>query len=303
MIQISRILCPVDFSDASRRALDYAVVLARWYESQVTVLHVAAITPLAPIAPYPGTMPPDLVGLTEAARQQLQADLERFVQAERAAGVPIEAKIAEGDAAREILRAAEALPADLIVMGTHGRSGFDRWLLGSVTEKVIRKTTAPMLTVPPHMPDAVPVGPGFKRILCPIDFSPASKTALTYATSLAQEADAHLMLIHVLELPPETSYGAPPFDAEAYTRTYEEESKHRLRALVPDEVRTYCTVEEMAVTGKPYQEILRVAKEQAVELIVLGVHGRGAADRLLFGSTTQHVVRQATCPVMTLRQP
>jgi nucleotide-binding universal stress UspA family protein len=126
-------------------------------------------------------------------------------------------------------------------------------------------------------------------------------TALTYALSLAQQADAELIVLHVIELPPDI-HGVGPLDLAEYRRVYEEESRRRLSEAVPAEARTYCTVREAIVTGKPYREILRVADDQQSELIVMGVQGRGAADLLFFGSTTQHVVRQATCPVLTLRQ-
>jgi nucleotide-binding universal stress UspA family protein len=301
MIELRRILCPIDFSDASRRALDHAVAIAKWYGSDITLLHVSALAPVAPIAPYPGSMPPELIGLTQVDKDRLFSDLEAFAEREKAAGVRVTPALREGSAASEILEAAERLPADLLVMGTHGRTGFDRWLLGSVTEKVLRKARCPVLSVPPHAPDAVPLPVFFKKIVCPVDFSTSSMTALTYALSLAQQADAELIVLHVIELPPDI-HGVGPLDLAEYRRVYEEESRRRLSEAVPAEARTYCTVREAIVTGKPYREILRVADDQQSELIVMGVQGRGAADLLFFGSTTQHVVRQATCPVLTLRQ-
>jgi len=147
----------------------------------------------------------------------------------------------------------------------------------------------------------------FTRILCAIDFSDCSMHALNYAMSLAQEADARLTVMHVLEPPSdapadfhETVFGAPRTLTE-YIAEAEEERRARLTEAVPEAVRAYCTVETMMAKGKPYREILRVASEQQSDLIVIGIHGRGAADLLFFGSTAQHVVRQASCPVLTLR--
>jgi nucleotide-binding universal stress UspA family protein len=221
--------------------------------------------------------------------------------------VPIEVDVGEGNPATEILAKSTAMSSDLLVLGTHGLSGFDRLLLGSVTEKVLRKSACPVLSVPSHAPDMVPVAPAlFRRILCAVDFSKCSLYALRYALSLAQEANASLIVLNVLELPvgPSSDPQAPaalPHGLLEYVVAVESNRRNELVALVPDESRAYCNVETRLVEGKPYQEILRVADEELIDLIVMGVRGRGAADLLLFGSTVQHVVRQAPCPVLTLR--
>jgi nucleotide-binding universal stress UspA family protein len=197
MIEIRRILCPVDFSEHSRRALDHAIAIARWYESTVTALHVFSAAPVAAYGPGPMVFEP--IVLTPVDRDQLLADTRRFVEAESAPGITIETLVREGNAAAEILDQAASMNADLLVIGTHGRSGLDRILLGSVAEKVLRKASCPVLTVPKRLPDAVPAGPIlYKRILCPVDFSDCSLHALEYALSMAQEADAQLIVLHVV---------------------------------------------------------------------------------------------------------
>jgi universal stress protein A len=197
MIEIRRILCPIDFSDFSRRALDHAIAIARWYESTVTALHVFSPAPVAAFGPGPVTFEP--IVLTAADRDQLLADTKAFIEAEAAPGVAIGAVVREGNTTAEILDQASSMNADLIVMGTHGRSGFERLLLGSVAERVLRKARCPVLTVPRRLPDAVPSGPVvFKRIICALDFSACSMQALKYALSLAQEADGCLTVVHVL---------------------------------------------------------------------------------------------------------
>jgi nucleotide-binding universal stress UspA family protein len=197
MIEIRRILCPTDFSDYSRHALDHAVAIARWYTSTITVLHVFSALPVAAYAPgMPGF---ESIVLTRADRDQLLVEMTRLIETESAPGITIEAVIREGSTAGEILSQAADLKADLLIMGTHGRSGFERFLLGSITEKVLRKANCPVLTVPRRHPDAVPATPVlFKQILCPVDFSDCSMQALSYAMSLAQEADAHLTVVHVM---------------------------------------------------------------------------------------------------------
>ncbi|HEY5618618.1 MAG TPA: universal stress protein [Vicinamibacterales bacterium] len=307
MIEIRHILCPIDFSDFSRRAFDHAVAIAKWYESSITLLHVCAIVPVAAYAPGSGVLPSAI--LTREDRDVLLTSMHRFAEAEAGSSVPVAFEIAEGNAAREILAKANATPSDLIVMGTHGRSGFERLVLGSVTEKVLRKATCPVLSVPRSVPDVIPAPPVlFKRIVCALDFSDCSMHALNYAMSLAQEAEARLTVVHVIELPPdvprevhETMLGGPR-NLEEYVALAEEDRRARLKDAVPDSVRAYCTVDTALATGKPYREILRVAEEEQSDLIVIGIHGRGGADLLFFGSTAQHLVRQASCPVLTLRK-
>ena len=173
-----------------------------------------------------------------------------------------------------------------------------------MTEKVIRKATCPTLVVPPRASDVPPDAPvRFRRILCPIDFADSSRSALAYALNLAEEADAHLTLLHVIEMPPELREHplAPDFDVDRIHAAAEADARRRLRDLVPDRARTYCTVETDVVEGRAYRRVLQRAAEEKADLIVMGVHGRGAVDLLVFGSTTHHVIRAAACPVLIVR--
>lgn len=302
MIEMQRILCPVDFSDFSRRALDHALAVARCYGSTVTALHV--VTPVPAVGPVPyyfgAEIAPPLV-LPAADRTLVATELQRFVDGEQVPGVHVDTLMTEApDAHREILVQADRLHADLIVLGTHGRSGFERFFLGSVAEKVLRKAHKAVMTVPPRTPDAMPRGPAaFTRILCALDFSDSSRLALDYAISLAQESGAALALTHVLETRPLYADFTPAvtLDIDAWIR----EARTRLHAMVPDSVRASCQVTEIVHEGKPYREILQIASTLDSDLIVLGVRGRGAADMFFFGSTTHHVIREARCAVLTLR--
>jgi nucleotide-binding universal stress UspA family protein len=205
---------------------------------------------------------------------------------------------------RGILDAAKSQQSDLIVLGTHGHSGFDRWLLGSVTEKVLRKAACPVMTVPPPVsrPPAEALAL-FKRILCAVDFSAASLKGLEYAFALAKEADAELLLLHVLDALPDAPHWRQPNDAVIveYRRLIQEDAIKRLSTAVPEDAKTWCRPEQILGTGRPYAEILRVAGERDVHLIVMGVHGRNPIDLMFFGSTTNHLVRTSTCPVLTVR--
>lgn len=302
MIEIRRILCPVDFSDHSRRALDHAVAIARWYGSVITAVHVVAPAPVTAYGPGPVIFQAAMMSPTD--RDQLQASLDDFVQAETAHGVTIDTRVREGNAASEVLAQAAELPADLITIGTHGRSGFERLLLGSVAEKVLRKAGCPVLTVPRNHPGTVPAAPVvFKKILCPIDFSTSAMRALDYALSLAQEGDGELTVLHVLPNGYENAdvVADDRMTLGDFMRRREADLRRMLAEAIPEEASSYCQVETVMVNGSPWHEILREAGERHSDVIVMGVQGRGAVDLMFFGSTTQHVVRQATCPVLTIK--
>jgi nucleotide-binding universal stress UspA family protein len=201
------------------------------------------------------------------------------------------------------LERARSWPADLIVMGTHGRGGFERWVLGSVTEKVLRKAPCPVLTVPPPVGELRPEGSAlFRRIVCPVDFSGASLAALAYALKLAEESRAEITVLHVLEWLVEDEPGAriPGFDVPEFRRYLEKDARARLEKIVPEEARNWCRPREEVVGGRPWREVLRVAEDTQADLVVMGVRGRNPVDLAVFGSTTQHVVRGARCPVLVV---
>jgi nucleotide-binding universal stress UspA family protein len=301
MVEIRRILCPVDLSALSRHALDHALAIAAWYEARVTILHVHS-TPQSLIVPSTGIsegldalpLVPKPAEIVDEIRRF--SDLTGSATASRA-----EVLVVDGNPAKEIVSLAERLPADLLVMGTHGRSGFEALFLGSVTEKVLRSTHVPVLTVPPPVEQVGSVA--YKTILCPIEFSDPSTRALEYALTLAEETGARLILLHVVEHVVDASQlrEVSHFTILEYQRHVEEDARARLRSAVPEEARVWCTPVERVMSGKAHRSILQVAKEENVEVIVMGVHGKGALNRRLFGSTTHHVIREARCPVLTLR--
>jgi nucleotide-binding universal stress UspA family protein len=302
-VEILSVLCPVDFSDFSRRALDYAITVSRWYRSRLTVMYVHHV-PLPSIALFAGmaTGPAEGLVLSPADREQLQQHLRSLTRAEDVKGIAVEFSVGEGDVAAEIL--AEAASADLIVIGTHGRSGFDRLVLGSVAEKVLRKARCSVLTIPRGSQNGTGAVPSlFHHILAAIDFSDVSLHALGYAVSLAEEADAHLTLLHVSEIPKELAQWAEEsHEGQEYVERWKASAQKRLKSLVTDDARVYCFVDERVEVGEPYREILRVADERGSRLIVVGAHGAGVVERLFVGSTTERIVRQAQCPVLAVRQ-
>jgi len=303
MPSIKHILCPIDFSGVSTHTVEQAVAVASLYQARISGLHVSP-----PIAlPIPDAPAPEgLLPGTEL--QHVRARTADYFRAATAAGIGVDVLIDVGDPAGVILDRATRLAADLIVIGTHGTSGFEHLVLGSVTEKVLRRATCPVLTVPPRAKATSQLS--FRRLLCAVDFSEWSLEALKLAVSFAQESGATLTLLHVLEWPwhepPPPAFDDLPIaqaDALRSHRQYLEATVlTRLGTLVPEKLAGRITVAPRVSHGKPYVEILRVAAEDKADLIVLGVHGRRAIDILLLGSTTNQLVRQATCPVLTQRR-
>lgn len=302
MIAIRRILCPVDFSRFSQHALDQAVALAREFGAEICALHVFAFAPVAETVAVGGSIPMEPLRLAPEQRSTQLNELRGFIAEVDAEGVTLQTALLEGDPVTRIVDHAQRWRADVIVMGTHGRTGFERLMLGSIAEKVLRKAPCPVLTVPRRVVRATNTLT-FARILCAMDFSPASFRALDYAASLAAVGGPGVTALHVVELLAEGTstrdqvlIDTPDFRAELKRSALE-----RLHDAIPDAVRARCPVTEMVTMGKAWKEILRVADEQQADVMVLGVQGRSAADLLLFGSTTQHIVRQAACPVLTIR--
>jgi len=297
MNEFRRILCPIDFSDASRHAADHAIAIAGWYGSHITALHVLQ----TPVIFEPPILFAERGGLKTlpANREQVLTRLDAWMQPASAALVPWDTRIDEGVPAECVLQYARFLPADLIVMGSHGKSGFEHLVLGSVTEKVLRNAGCPVLTVPPRAVTTSKLP--FKRLLCPVDFSTPSLEALQVAFSLAEEADAELTVLHVVDWPDDDTFLTETFNSPEMRQQLEAQTAQRVNALIPDDARVWSRPAAKVAVGKAYQEIIGAAGESAADLIVIGVHGRNALDLTLFGSTTNQVVRRASCPVLTIR--
>ena len=298
MIEFKRILCPVDFSASSTRSLAHAAALARWYEAELTVLHV--VPAFEPFQVGGGLGVPVQI-LNPVPREDILGEMRQLLAP--AGASPDAHLVAEaGDASTTIVDQALTTGADLIVIGTHGRRGFKRLLLGSVAETVLHEAPCPVLTVSPHTEAASADVVTFKRILCPVDFSPSSLQALGFALDLARQAGGLVTLLHVIEwLAEEEPRVYAHFNTPEVRGYMVADAKERLRSLAADESRAWCEIEDTVVTGRAHREILRAAEATPPDLIVMGAQGRGGVGLALFGSTTQQVVRHAACPVLTVR--
>jgi len=294
MRTVHRILSPIDFSEPSKRALRHALAIARWHEAELTVLHVEDVLLHAAAVEAAGY--PELLNRHDE-------ELRDFVNDAGGINRNVTIQVASGDPVSAILERATRDASDLIVMGTHGRSGLARAVLGSVTERVVRRSPVPVLTIPPSAElrdDLMPFDP----VLCASDFSPACRRALDLAISMGQEADARVILLHALQRPDfdRTTVGMPlPRSSRVDVAEFRKDALARLKRGLPADAVFRCRPESMIAEGPPADVILQTASREDARLIVMGVQARGAWDRLIFGSTTRRVMQAAACPVLSVR--
>jgi nucleotide-binding universal stress UspA family protein len=295
MLEIKLILCPIDFSEFSIRAYHHALSLAEHYRAKLVAQHVVELSryPYADYVASTGDYAEFCRALREAGKERLQ----EFVMKHTLGEIRPDLVVHEGVAPDSILSFAQVRKTDLIVMGTHGRRGYDRVVLGSVTNRVMRRAPCPVLAIcqARHDSSAAGEGPGhvhhLSRILFCTDFSENSERALDYAISATAEYDADLTLLHVLE------------DVPSPTKTEEviAKSTEHLNKLIPQEGRKTLKIKRAVRIGKPYQQIIQLALEAQMDMVVMGVRGRGALDLAVFGSTTYRVLQLGPCPVLAVQ--
>jgi nucleotide-binding universal stress UspA family protein len=294
-MEIKLILCPIDFSEFSIRAYHYALSLAAHYRAKLVAQHIVELSRY-PYADYVASTG-DYAEFRRAFREGGMEKLLEFVKNHTHDEIQPELVVHEGVAADSILSFAQARKADLIVLGTHGRRGFDRLVLGSVTDRVIRTAPCPVLAIskPPHDSSAAgeergPVHHHLSRILFCTDFSENSERALNYAISATAEYDAELTLLHVLEEVP-----SPSKTEEAIAT-----ATKQLDKLIPQEARKTLKIKTAVRMGKPYRQIIQFLVEVQTDMVAMGVSGRGALDRAVFGSTTYRVMQLGPCPILAV---
>jgi nucleotide-binding universal stress UspA family protein len=299
---IRNILCPTDFSEFSERAMRRAVALGKWFQCPVTALHVIPYLSPAALVPNPlgagfSAIPGDLL---MERRDDVKAELHRILATHSKAGVTMRAEVATGHPWREIETAAHQLRADLVVMGTHGRSGWDRFLMGSTTEKLIRRLDCPVLTIGPT--DVAPPTTLFRRILCALDLTAPSQATVDLAFAFAEENLAQVTLLHVIDGDRPEWFPSKPHLAtrEEFRRSAREGAIEELYRLGKD-APAFCKTDSIAATGTAWREIVRIAEETQADLIVVGAQGPGGIGESFLGSTAAQTLRHAPCPVMLAR--
>jgi len=289
-VRIERILCPVDFSEVSAQAYRYTQSMADHYHATLVAQHIVELWQ------HPSGFYSPSAQLLEFRRNLVddgQNDLQQFVRT--FGGIQADCVVQEGSAADAILCLARERTISLIVLGTHGRRGFDRLMLGSVTERVLRHSSCPVLAIRQSAPDSSKLDSQddsvlIRRILCCVDFSAHSERALQYALSLADVFDAEVIVLHVLD---GTSCSSA-IEKEAMT------TRENFEKLIPPAAHSSKRIHLTVRLGKAYQEILQFASEVHSDVIVTGVHGRHALDLAVFGSTSYRVIQLGPVPVLAV---
>ncbi len=273
-LSLKRILFTTDFSQYSHAAFPFALALARRYESKLYAVHV---------------LPPDHPPSNAPDTWKQMGEL-----ASRCGPVPCATFAPHGDFWAVIAEFTKSQKIDLIVAGTHGRTGIRRLFLGSSAEQIFRCASCPVLTVGPRVSEDPERTAEIREILFATDFGPSALAAMSYAFSLAQENQASLSLMHVIE------------DVKAAARHPKQsvaEVLNRLDLMIPSEASLWCRPKTFVEYGPAVERILSVAKERNADMILLGVKktGHPAAASHLATGTAYQVVMQASCPVLTVR--
>ena len=295
-MNIQKILVPVDFSEYSNRALEYALLWGETFGAELTLVHVNTLF-------HEHYDYQHFIDRYQQILEEEERQLHEWMQAHavKAAERKVELKyeILKGrSAANTLLKYLQDHAFDLVVMGTHGRSGIKHLLLGSVAEKISRLSPYPVLTTHKDIEKFQ-----VKQILVPVDFSDYSRQATRNAVAMAKEFDAHIHLLHVFERANAAHFRWMPEDVRAY---FDIDSELRERIL--DELREYKDNSvanwtlEVIEEGHAYHEIITYAREKDIDLIVMATRGFNKFEYFwMWGSTTEKVVRLAPCPVLTTR--
>lgn len=285
-ITFNNILYLTDFSEPSEIALPFAAAIARHYDAHVFALHV-----LLP-NPYISTTPELTAEVVEEQERSANAQMQRV--GSRLSGLAHEVVVERGLSVSYILQyMVQRKNIDLIVLGTHGRTGAQRMLLGSIAEEVFRNSKVPVLTIGPSGKSASSEAT-LRCVLFATDFTPASLAAAPYAFSIAQENQARLVLLHVIsQIKKEEMLG----------QLSVADAMHHLHKAIPDGADLWCRPEQVVEYGVAAERIVEVAHTREADLIVLGLRPkRHLGFETHFGRTTAHeVVAKAACPVLTVR--
>jgi nucleotide-binding universal stress UspA family protein len=282
-IAFGRILVPTDFSDVSQRALEYAKVIAKRDNSELLLAHVSA--------PVNLITPPEAAWIDVAGLQSLEEEkLEQRSAALRSKGYRARAISLTGNLYDELLLTLKEFKVDLMVVGTHGRKGLDRLLIGSDAEAMLRKAGCPVLSVGPAVPDLCGKTWRIREIICATTLDPKTAEVAAYAQRLAVSQGADLVLFYVKDPNVEQDVDYPAFE-EAF------------RQYAPECLGEYSWLRTRSATASSGASIVDLATHRGSDLIVMGAHAASSLATHLECGTVAEVLAQAPCPVMTLLQP
>ncbi|RJP87772.1 MAG: universal stress protein [Desulfobacteraceae bacterium] len=293
---INNILCATDFSKLSEQVVSYGIALAKEFNAKLTVCHVVDF----PTVSMYGEAVLEPIDHQNRFMEYARAEIDRLVSG---SSIDYHAMVAVGNTIDEITHLVDEQQADLVIVATHGRSGLKRFFLGSVTERLMRILPCPLLVLRSETEDAVSGIQKFpfKRILVGCDFSSDSDLAFEHSLSMAQEFESELHLVHVVEPSGyKDLFNMSAEHGDKFKQDLYDMITAKLKAMVPPDAMNWLSLQTHLVVGKPYAELVRYAQMNDIDLIALGIRGHGMVEDLLVGSTTDRVIRQAPCPVLSV---
>lgn len=324
-IETKKIMCAIDFSDFSNIVIAYGKALASEFGSTLCLCHILSGTLMI------SSLGHSYIDYTDIETGRVQSAKDKLEKMAEELDIECEIIVSSGHAADEINRIVSENNIDLVIAATHGGSGIKRFLLGSVTDRLVKVLQCPLLVLfarEKHSVSKVEKNIQLKKILVGCDFSPDSKLAFDHALSLAQEFQTQLYLAHVIRPTEQIELSASDYikiqgdgDYTNWTRpeylelqkkAADEDLKNKktlfsrlekqLLDMVPEDSRNWCTPITILLEGQPYKELIDYAVQKEVDMIVIGVHGHSLLERFIVGSTTDRVISRASCPVLVVRQ-
>ena len=297
-LHLDSILCVTDLSELGNSVVSYGIELAKGFNAKLYLCHVVDLSSTTMYGEATFAFEAQNLYMEDYAHGQLKDLIKDHP-------IDMEPLVTTGRASDEIVRLADEKNVDLVITATRGRSGLKRLILGSVTEHLMKALSCPLMSL--RGPDyekkiSSEQGLMLKKILVACDFSPDSDRAYEYGVSLAQEFQSDLHLVHV---------SAPPLYKDLPKALLDERARlqddlrvtlnKQLKEMIPDEALNWCKPKTVLLAGQPHEELIKYAVVQDMDLIVLGVRGHGMVESLFVGSTAERVVRQAICPVLSVR--
>lgn len=293
-MKIGTILVGTDTSKPSEIAVKQAAALALYLDAEMILTYVGSKPEDDHEMPTVFAVSSEMIRLAEEMFNHDKRIVDELAGAAEEAGVRVKRHVVSGNPADKLCEAAESFDVDLVVTGTHGRTGLDRFLLGSVAERVVRASSRPVMVA---RDGEVPTG-GYRRILVPTDFSPQASRAVEFALALGSP-DCSIELLHCWSLPPGVGTG-PASVLQPIMRSVEREVANRGKSEIENLVAGGGSVTFHAVRKPPAQGVSERVAETDVDLVVMGSHGRRGFSRLMLGSVTINTLHHARCSVVVV---
>ncbi|MFC7080660.1 universal stress protein [Halorussus caseinilyticus] len=287
------ILVPTDGSEHAERAAEHALSLARAFDSTVHFVNVVDVQTEGGLFSA-GGVDREFVGRLEDRGREKIATLEELAES----GDDVRTAVVKGRPSEGILDYAEENDADLVLMGTHGRTGLNRYVTGSVAERVVRLSDAPVFTV--RATERSVVGDGYDDVLIPTDGSDCADAAVAHGIAIAEQYDATVHAVNVMNVRAMTSADEMP-SQPTLLETFEERGEEATEAVAERAREAGLDAVTAVWKGTPAVGLLDYADDEDVDLIAMGTHGRRGLDRYFLGSTTAKVVRASEVPVLSVR--